>query len=332
MTQLKYPAILPSIYCDICSVELKYTTRSNHIKKMNSPIKICRSCSDKNSVCRKYHFDATSMATIDTVEKAYLLGWLATDGYANGYVVGIQLKSTDKQVVCDMFESVFGKNSLELKIRNRKAKYISSLDKTFCESSSVCGDIRSKEVVNDVRKHLGLKSNDKKSNSLRLPNLSTNELMWAMMRGIIEGDGTIRKFMVKSPVGHNLDLQVGLVSASKKFLQDIKTFLESEGIHTGEIGVQRKTHVFVICGDSAQMLLSKIYPPEVPPTQRLERKYLLAKQWVDNRTEIRSALLSKQCVACGTIFTGEKHRDGGKKYCSVPCRRKFYYNKSKRIV
>lgn len=113
---------------------------------------------------------------IDNPFKAYFIGLMLTDGWVHNKSIGLSM--TDKDViefVCDQFQK---KCSVIHKPGNRKVQY------RFI--------INSERIVNDL-KRFGIV--ERKSLTLQPPRLKKCEVKYLsfLMRGIIDGDGWIRK-------------------------------------------------------------------------------------------------------------------------------------------
>lgn len=124
---------------------------------------------------KKYIFDDSILERIDNEFKAWLLGWIASDGHIkkNGIVISVHKKDKDVlEQINQGFNNCF-------KITNRLYNMVSI-------------DINSKNIMNDCIKHLNLKSYGKKSDSLTAINID-DEYFFHFVRGYFEGDGHIRQ-------------------------------------------------------------------------------------------------------------------------------------------
>jgi hypothetical protein len=114
---------------------------------------------------------------IDTPEKAYWLGWMASDGYvAHGkyvHVVGLCLQERDREIV-DAFRSAIG---AEHPVRTIRVK-----DRTYLELRAT-----SLQMAVDLER-FGIVPN--KSKTLRCPAISS-EFQWDFFRGMFDGDGYV---------------------------------------------------------------------------------------------------------------------------------------------
>lgn len=155
-------------------------------RKNNNGMDICLQCSralkssGRNNPNTKYkQIDDNYFNIIDTPMKAWILGWIASDGSLakkNTCTIGI-LKSDTK--ILDAISS-------ELKCGKPKNRKI--LDSTKNEISII--SINSKKIFSDLVGHLGLPGPCKKSAILKFPKLQ-EDLKIYFIRGLFEGDGSI---------------------------------------------------------------------------------------------------------------------------------------------
>ena len=117
-----------------------------------------------------------SFEKLDESFKAYFIGLMLTDGWVTGNSIGLSM--TDKDVI-DYVCECFGKESNVIKKPgNRKLQY------RFMTNN--------KRIVNEI-KRFGIV--ERKSLTLQPPKLKKSEVKYLsyLMRGIIDGDGWIRK-------------------------------------------------------------------------------------------------------------------------------------------
>lgn len=129
---------------------------------------------------------------IDTEEKAYILGWLISDGYViypkgkKNPFWGITVKSSDKYIL-ERFKEIIGieKNIVDSKRfrPNRKTKY------TY-ESELV---IISRKMVEDLAKYDIV---PRKCKTVTFPSNIRDDLIPHIIRGIFDGDGCISKNLI----------------------------------------------------------------------------------------------------------------------------------------
>ncbi len=156
-----------------------YRRMMDSIERNNGKI-LCLYCSRKskftgrdNPNC-KYTFSDDLLTVIDTEDKAYLLGWIASDGTIRKHYVEIAIHAKDTAVLQDLRDII----STELPIKNKSNKL---------QSLRIC----STTLVKDVCKYLDI-APGKKSHTVGFPALSS-DLTWAFIRGFFDGDGHIRK-------------------------------------------------------------------------------------------------------------------------------------------
>lgn len=148
---------------------------------------------------RRYSLNEDFFESIDSEEKAYVLGFILADGcvYKDGRTIAIAIKQTDKQILDDISKAV--EYSGEVKFLPRK------------EGDGYGGDHRvrlrlnSVKLVQDIQK-LGI--HPAKTFTARLP-VIPKDLECHLIRGLWDGDGHIGR-STSSLVG-NLDLMVDVV-------------------------------------------------------------------------------------------------------------------------
>lgn len=125
-----------------------------------------------NQYIRKYDIDVDYFETIDTPEKAYILGFLATDGYNSNTYVSASIQNKDVEV-------------LEF-VRNQICKETIISSKRWTPNVSVL-HFSSVKLCRDLSK-LGIIKN--KSKVIRFPNIE-DKLLSHFIRGCFDGDGSI---------------------------------------------------------------------------------------------------------------------------------------------
>lgn len=130
--------------------------------------------SGRNNPNAKYVFDDLFFSNIDTKEKAYILGWIASDGsLGHDGKISISIRDYDVEV-------------LHI-IRNL---ICAALPIVEAKENMVTLTICSTQMVKDVCRHLGLASPDKKDLDIKYPILD-KDLHQYFIRGYFEGDGSI---------------------------------------------------------------------------------------------------------------------------------------------
>jgi len=212
---------------------------------------------------------------IDTLEKAYWLGWL----FAEGYITIKKLKSGKKYyrlgVGCLQDDFILLERfarALGLDIRNN----IPRIEK-YTTSKGEVHALRRIRIINDrFCKNLishGFIVGKKKSKNIRLPNLKTRELLLAFLLGYYDGDGTMGRSTI--------------TSGSIKFLEDIlnSSLLNIKVFKSRYINydsVKKKYHLIkrdkISLGSDLMREMISNYNNSLP------RKRAFWENWVDKRT------------------------------------------------
>lgn len=157
-------------------IDVSPTTIGNQLKKHGYVLN--NKVHDGNN--RKRNVDINFFKTIDSKNKAYVLGLIISDGYVDNYT---KLTFTSKDI--ELVEII----KRELKSEHKLAKYDvfdKRTNKTYTRYSL---QITSKEIVSDLNK-LDIRSN--KSFNCSMPNIP-EEYFWHFVRGVFDGDGCISK-------------------------------------------------------------------------------------------------------------------------------------------
>lgn len=221
------------VVCIYCSRTSKFSGRSNPNTKYKS--------------IKDNYF-----SKIDSPEKAYLLGWIASDGHISkrGFKISIHQKDIE---ILKIFQKFICR---EVPIR----KFLSQ---SYTSLSKLCSyEINSKEISKDLCNLLRIKPG-KKSDKVNFPQLNP-KLQWDFLRGYFEGDGSINDPDIakrKYPKGN-------IRSNSKSMLDSIKKVLDGRGsISEGMISLSNNHMMY---------LLDNIY---VDNTLKLNRKYERYMKW-----------------------------------------------------
>ena len=151
---------------------------ANETRTKNGGRVICSRCSiatkrsGRTNPNARYALDDAFMDGIDSEVKAYLLGWIASDGS-------------------------IAKNTISIYVHRRDRVTLEALRDLLCRELRIVskGDllgfaINSNQIVAAVCRHLDI-SPGKKSSTVGFPTLATAELTWAFVRGFFDGDGSI---------------------------------------------------------------------------------------------------------------------------------------------
>ena len=141
-------------------------------------------CAGRNNPNSKYEFDDNFFNNIDSDGKAYLLGWIASDGHiAKTNSVTIAIHKKDEEIF-RKFNEILG-----TKIETNYHKTRPMVKFSF----------NSLQASKDICKHLSI-SPGRKCETVQFPEDLQNDknLGWAFIRGIFDGDGGIgNTFRVK---------------------------------------------------------------------------------------------------------------------------------------
>lgn len=174
-------------------------------RKVNNNKDICFFCSRRmktsgrnNPNTKYFEIDDNFFKNIDTKEKAYILGLIASDGCIknSGFIISLHIK--DKYLLENVSKIIGGK------VKIRKLGTMAGLN------------IFSQEISKDLKKLLNLKKDIiKKSDIVEFPNIEENKF-FDFLRGYFDGDGTIRNPNIFRT------LECGITSNSIKMLEQIK--------------------------------------------------------------------------------------------------------------
>lgn len=126
---------------------------------------------------RKYKVDDNFFESIDTQEKAYVLGFVCADGHINKGSLCIELSAADEEILLKIRDVMGSDQPLYHRTRRRK--------ETYTYSSTLV--ISRQKIVNDLIK-LGINFN--KTWDLKLP-ITDDNLFRHFLRGLNDGDGSI---------------------------------------------------------------------------------------------------------------------------------------------
>lgn len=185
--------------------KLKYYTYFKNITNNNGKY-FCQQCSNtqKNSGrlnpnC-KYLFDDNYFEKIDSEDKSYFLGWIASDGHISGNRISISIHEKDIDIL-HLLKDLICKD----------------LPIYRCKSNMATLSIASKKMATDVCKHLKIQYG-KKSNIVQFPEIE-DKYKRHFIRGYFDGDGH-----VSSP-NKTVSPTTSITSSSLEILNTIKNIL-----------------------------------------------------------------------------------------------------------
>jgi len=216
--------------CFYCSRSLKYSGRNNP------------------NAC--YLLDDSLFSTIDSKEKAYVLGLIASDGCIGKGTINISLKESD-QSSYELLENI--------------SKWCNCGPLISKKNKDICGiTLNSKKIVADVTRHLGLKSWGKKCFDIKFPELDSHFIS-SFITGYFDGDGCVtqdRSF-------YNYP-RCSFTSGSINFLKSIQTYFNvNSSISNGNC------FYLEYAGANALDIMGRLYS-DTP--FKLKRKYELFKK------------------------------------------------------
>lgn len=246
---------------DTCRpIVIKQYRAALEVVKFNNGKYICSPCAASRrasgrSNCRYKSLDEKYFSTVDTEAKGYLLGWIASDGHVrHDGAIMIQIHEDDEETLQNLRNSICS----ELPIKKR----------TSATTPLVGFTVHSKFMMKDICRLLGIVPG-KKSNTVNFPQGLTDEISWAFLRGLFDGDGTLRKLRGKK-VPH-VHCAIGSTSPTMK---------EAIGNFVGDLNYHIRDDTISFTGPSCIKFLNGIYG-NAHPLLRLRRKYDLYLDYVD---------------------------------------------------
>lgn len=256
-----------NVECCVCKKE--FHVKPIRIKKIKNDICCSKKCINelkktiymgrKNPNTKYHNLDDNFFKEVNTDAKAYLLGWIASDGSLNeNGCTNISINKKDKLCLENLRDIIC------------KELHIVPKDTNLLSLS-----INSTTISNDICNLLNILP-EKKSHIICFPELGSEELKWSFLRGFFDGDGSVSSITeeCRSPF-------CKITTSSDVMRKHIKDFV---GIPCNETGVD-------ICwsGNNALDFLEKIYKNSTHTT-RLSRKYEL---YLDISTWVPSVSYSR---------------------------------------
>ena len=212
---------------------------------------ICMPCSRArktgadNPNCRYPDLKEDLLENIDTEAKAYLLGWLASDGAVQPGAVTLEIHRKDRVILEDL-ATLFTHN---LKLAPRK------------NGRHVAMAISRQRTVQDVCRHLEINPGAK-SRFVQFPKL-TVELEWHFIRGLFDGDGSIRD------PKKTMTPECNIASSSSQMLTTLAEVTREFSPRVRDGGIEYQ-------GVNALDFLGRMYQDA---TWKMERKHSLYLDW-----------------------------------------------------
>ena len=165
----------------------------------------------KDKQTRKYYLDEDYFETIDTKDKAYILGVIASDGC---------VYKRDKHIGMLSFRF----HIQELDIINVIKKYMKLEYKEIITENRVALQINSDKIVSDLSKYNII---PRKTWSYKPYDLQDDILMWHFIRGYFDGDGSVYFSGKQVPSSYYISF-----CGNKETMIFINNFLQKHGIKT----------------------------------------------------------------------------------------------------
>jgi deoxyuridine 5'-triphosphate nucleotidohydrolase len=177
---------------------------------------ICLPCSryEKNSGrqnpnARHLSLDDGCFSKVDTEGKAYLLGWIASDGSITRGTIALFVHRKDSAIL-RQWNQIIGAELPTRSLRNL-----------------VGISINSQQIVSDVCRWLGARPG-KKSAAVGFPALASDELTWAFLRGFFDGVGSV--FAPTQERGPRCNLTTG----SEVFREAVRAWCPIKASYSGD--------------------------------------------------------------------------------------------------
>jgi hypothetical protein len=219
-------------YCLPCSVILKRSADSSHFFK--------------------YKKDNEFFNIIDSNDKAYTLGWIASDGHIRRKRFTIKIADKDSYVL-EYFSKLFSNGKIPIH------------HKTYDEKVWGILDVSSMKMTKCLIKHLKIDFGPKDF-TVSFPSLADDKLTWAFIRGLFEGDGSIYISKFKRP-------RIVIASVSDNMKLPLMNFLKQFGIKS----LFNKKKIS-INGRYAAIMIEKMYDNEY---FSLLRKKNICMEYID---------------------------------------------------
>ncbi len=197
----------------------------------------------------KYDLDDNFFKNVDTEQKAYVLGFIASDGsISKTGEISIEIKNIDKEIL----EKIRDVVCKDVPVRDDKPEVGDHSLVRFC----------SKTMVKDVCKWLKI-SPGKKDSKVKMPNIE-QELQWHFVRGFFDGDGSIRK----KKKNRHIDCNIATYSDS------LRSSIEK--LSNSDCTNNIKNKQIAWYGNNARQFLDKLYSND---SIHMKRKYDIYLSW-----------------------------------------------------
>jgi dUTP pyrophosphatase len=230
-------------------------------RKLNEGKIICLFCSRTlkfsgraNPNCQYKNLNDNFFEVVDSSDKAYILGWIASDGHLDTGSISIFIQQEDIECI----EHIRDMICPEIPISYRREDN---------HTLMVGLTLSSQKMVKDVCGWLRILPGEKAS-TVDFPDLASNEFKWSFLRGLFDGDGSLNTTQPKngwpSPVA-------SISSYSDSMRSKIKELSPSANNYPNNGVIEWN-------GVNALDFLGKLYA-NTTNTNRLRRKYELFENW-----------------------------------------------------
>lgn len=223
---------------------------------------------DPTRFTRKYSIDESFFDIIDTEQKAYILGFLYSDGSINlsKGTIALSLQEEDKAILEQIRNELHSKKPLEYINNSNKHDFGYSYKNQYrllVFNTHICKELENKGVIQN------------KSLKITFPNWLREDLIPHFVRGVYDGDGSIYR-SIKSEKNHAIMVTI---TATENFCMSLRKICNET------IGIDPKiydaschngiTKVFTISGRNiAKTFLDWIYEDATIYMERKYKRYL----------------------------------------------------------
>ncbi len=183
-----------------------------HVMQRNSGKFICLYCSRRlkfsgrlNPNCKHPDTIDDFFYEIDTEEKAYILGFIAADGHVSKATTSVAISIDKRDLdILEKMRNVVSPSTPIVRGKREKKRMVSIL-------------LHSIKMQKDICRHMKIVPG-KKSDCIQFPDLDSDFLTWAFIRGFFDGDGCIKNPKKRSSP------ECDIASNSHEFLKHIGEF------------------------------------------------------------------------------------------------------------
>lgn len=233
------------VKCSKCGLDRELTRET---KGLSNCMK-CRDFLGENNPNHKYEIDYSMFKNIDTEEKAYLLGWIGSNGSISKNSITLAISINDEHILTQL------RNMINSSIPIVKKENLLSFT------------INSQEIVNDVCSLFNVPPG-KKSDTVKPPVLESH-LERHFWRGYFDGDGTVNK-----PGNENYP-KASVTSNSSDMRKGLEIFSGSSSCSNSD-----KTNAIYWSGNSCLDFLERLYGNATIYLGRKRDLYLDWTVWV----------------------------------------------------